>query len=77
MSDLVDNVVELSVVTRLDIPAERVLRKATESGLGKVVVIGYDREGEFYFASSVADGGDVLWLMALAKKKLLDIGEQG
>lgn len=73
---LVDNVTPLPVITRLDIDAERVLKAAIDSTLylQKVVVLGYDAEGEFYFASSIADGGTVLWLMEVAKKKLLEIG---
>ena len=67
-------IIEPSFVTLLDIPTERVLRKATDSELKTAVVVGWDADGDFYFASSVADGGDVLWLLELAKKKLLEAG---
>lgn len=60
----------LDVITRLDIPAERVLEQALGK-LEKVVVMGYDKDGEEYFASSMADGGDVLWLMERLKQQLL------
>lgn len=70
-------VVELGVVTSLPMPSEKLLRKALEGGVTNVVIIGYDPEGEFWFASSDADGGDVLWLLELAKRKLLDIGMGG
>jgi hypothetical protein len=66
-------VVDLRVATTLDIPCERVLRRATEADLETVIVIGREKDGELYFASSVADGGDVLWLMEHAKKALLSI----
>jgi hypothetical protein len=66
------NVIEASFMTTLDIPCERILRKATEADLETVIVIGREKDGELYFASSVADGGDVLWLMEIAKKALLD-----
>jgi hypothetical protein len=69
------NVVEPSFITKLDSPTERILRKAQEADLGTVVVIGWDESGEFYFASSVADGGETLWLLEMAKKKLLEAGE--
>jgi hypothetical protein len=65
-------VIEASFVTRLDIPAERILRKAQDADLSTAVVIGWDADGDFYFASTAADGGDVLWLLELAKKKLLE-----
>lgn len=70
-----DNVVALDMVTRHDVPAERVLRAALGEGLESVVVIGYDTAGEEYFASSIADDGTVLWLMERHKKMLLDAPE--
>ena len=63
-------VIQLGGVTRLDIPADRVL----EGAMGKlksVVVIGYDEAGEEYFASSIADGGEVLWLLERCKQELM------
>lgn len=65
------NIVELGCVTKLDLPPEKVLSKALEANLTDVVVLAYDSDGEFYFASCKADGGDVLWLLELAKGKLL------
>ena len=53
-----------------------VLASAAEAGLDNAVVIGFTEGGEFFFASSVADGGTVLWLMALAKKRLLEVAEK-
>lgn len=68
-------IIEPNFVTTLDVPPERVLRRAMEADLEKVVVIGWDKEGEEYFASSVADGGDVLWMLERAKINLLRIVE--
>ena len=62
----------LEMVTKLDIPVDRVLEKAVGQ-LDSVVILGYDKEGDEYFASSNADGGDVMWLIERAKKRLLDI----
>jgi tryptophanyl-tRNA synthetase len=70
-------VVEPVFVTKLDLPAERILRKATENNLSEAIVIGLDQDGNLYFASSNADGADVLWLIELAKKRLLEIGDVG
>jgi hypothetical protein len=66
-------VVELPVITRLDIPPERTLNAALKKGLAEVVVIGFDQDGDFYFASSKSDGGGVIWLLEMAKKKLLEV----
>ncbi len=66
-------ILDFTGVTRLDVDPDRVLQKA----LGEVdgcVVVGFDKEGGLFFASSYADGGTVLWLFELAKKRLLEIG---
>ena len=67
------NVVVLDCITRLDVPAERILNCALDANMKTVVIVGRDADGDFYFASSVADGGTVLWELELAKKKLLAV----
>ncbi len=66
------NVVYPHFITKLDVPAERVLQTAIDAGLTDVVLAGYDKDGNEYFASSAADGGDALWLLERCKKRLLD-----
>jgi hypothetical protein len=63
------NVIILPVITKLDVPAERILDSARH--LKSVVIAGYDEEGNEWFASSLADGGDVLWLVERFKQALL------
>ena len=70
-------VVTLNMITSIDIPADRVIDAAKDAGLTKVVIVGYDADGQEYFASSVADGGSVLWLMERAKHKLMEIADHG
>ena len=65
-------VVPFSGPTRLDTPAARVLTTASDASLQTAIVIGWDSTGEFYFASSAADGAEVLWLIELAKIKLMN-----
>lgn len=65
-------IVALGTVTYLDLPADRILENAVGKMQG-VVVMGWDAEGDLYFASSYADGGLVLWLMEMAKKRLLEV----
>jgi len=69
-----DNVIPLGGVTRLDVPIERICDAAKEE-LENCVIMGWDKDGELYFASSISDGGDVLWIMEKAKLLLLDSGE--
>lgn len=61
------------MVTRLDLPPDQVLSSAKGS-LDGLVILGYDKDGELYFASTYADGGDVLWLLEKCKQALLEVG---
>lgn len=72
MVQLADNVIPLGNITSLDLPTERVLDGAKGTCSEGVVVMGWDDDGSLYFASSIADGGDVLWLMEKAKQALLE-----
>lgn len=67
------NVVELECETTLDFPAERILTKALGSDLHTAIVVGFDKDGDLYFASTTADGGTVLWLFEQAKLAILGV----
>lgn len=69
------DLITLNQKTSLDVPADRVLNAAI-GNVEKVVIIGYDNDGAFYFASSMADGGDVLWLLENLKVNLLQIARE-
>ena len=59
-------------ITKLDLDPDRVLTQA----IGKLqgcLVLGFDQDGEFYAASSYADGGNVLWLLEMGKKRILEV----
>lgn len=64
-------IVNLPVVTTLDLPPDRILDAAKEADLGSVVVVGHTKDGHLYFAGSMADGGEVLWLFERAKLALM------
>lgn len=66
-----DNIVYLNCVTRLDIPVDRVLEEAKGKIDDGVIVLGWDKEGDIYFASSMADNTMTLWLLESAKLALL------
>lgn len=63
-------------ITRLDLPPERILDAAQADDLRCVVVLGYKADGSEYFASSLADGADVLWLLERLKLQLLTTGAE-
>lgn len=53
-------VVDLNVIISLPLDPDRVLSKAI-GRMDRVIIIGVDKDGYEYFASSEADGGSVLW----------------
>jgi hypothetical protein len=65
------NVIPLNNVTRLDLPVDRVLDEA-KTKLTGVILLGYDENDDEYFASTFADGGDVLWLLERCKIALMN-----
>ncbi len=65
-------IIPLNNITRLDIPADRVLEGAV-GRLDGVVIMGRQPDGEEYFASSIADGGTVIWMMEKLKLKLMGV----
>lgn len=73
----VDNVIVLETITSLDIPPERVLEGINEEleddNIESIVAIYWTKDGELQFASSLADGGDVLWMLEKAKLRLLTV----
>lgn len=66
------NVVELGVVTTQDHPPDWALQKALDARLELAIVVGV-KDGELFFSSNKADGGEVLWWLEKAKKALLDL----
>lgn len=69
------DVVDLNCITSLDLPADRILNKAVEADLDTAVVVGWKKNGEFYFASTTSDGGNVLWLFEVAKLELMKVAK--
>jgi len=63
--------ISIGGITKLDLPADRILESAKGQMEG-VVLIGFDKQGEIYAASTYADGGTVMWLLEMCKQKMLD-----
>lgn len=66
------NVIPFGGITKLDLDPDIIL----ENNKGKLkgfVLTGYDQDGDEVFISTYADGGEALWLLERAKKKLLEI----
>ncbi len=69
-------VVDLPVITKLDLDPQRVLQKALDAGMTEVVIIGFGAGGDFWFTSNKADAGSVLYHLEMARKKIMDICDQ-
>lgn len=69
------DVVNFPKPTRLNLPVERVMKLADEANLIGCVIVGVNADGEEFFASTYADGGDALWRLARAQKALLEVPE--
>lgn len=70
------NVEKLDIVTSVDLNPNDVLLAAINNGMDKVIVIGYDKNGEEYFASSYADGPNVAWLCNRMIHMLMKIADE-
>ena len=68
-------VVDLNVITTLSLDPDRLLEKAIGK-LDRVIIIGIDKDGDEYFASSEADGGTVLWDIERTKLKILRVADK-
>ncbi len=69
------NIIDLPVITRLDIDPDKILNNAIGQ-LENVIIIGEWKDGEEYFASSAANGPDILWAIERAKKTLLEVMDE-
>jgi len=64
-------IIPIGGVTILDLPADQIL-EAAKGKMDGVILIGFDKDGEVYAASSYADGGDVMWLLEACKIKMME-----
>lgn len=68
-------VITFTGITKLDLPPDRILDGAAGK-LDGVLILGWDKDGNEYFASSYADGGTNLWLLERCKLRLLNVGTE-
>ncbi len=65
------DVVQARFITTQNTSPDRALEACNEYGLSAVVIVGYDNDGELYFASSQAASAEVIYLLEKAKHELL------
>lgn len=76
MDDEDSNIAILPVTTRHDLPVARIIQGLDPALLDSLVCVGWDKNGELYFASTTADGGNVMWLFELAKRELMKCADE-
>jgi hypothetical protein len=69
-----NNVIPFPGITSLDLDADTTL-DSLKGKLKGFAIVGYDKDGEEFFSSTIADGADVLWLLERCKKALLEIAD--
>ena len=69
-----DNVIPIGGVTKLDIDPDAAL-EGCKGQLDGVIIIGISKEGHLHFASSIADGAEILWYVEQFKAMLLELEE--
>jgi hypothetical protein len=72
----VGEVVAGRFVTNQDSSPDRALEGAADYGLESVVIVGFDKDGELFFASSQADSGEVLYFLERAKWELMKMEDE-
>lgn len=58
------------VAEEQNLDSDQILAKAYGE-VESIILAGMDKNGEYYFASSVADGADILWFLEKCKQQLL------
>ncbi len=64
------NLTILPVVTDKEMDAEAVLQHAQSQELESVTIVGYAKDGSFFFASSHADGAPVVFDLEIGKSQI-------
>lgn len=68
----IENVLPFVGITRIDGEADNVLRHALGE-LDNVVIVGYDKDGNEFYASNIADGANALWHLQRGIHNLMTI----
>lgn len=71
------NVVPFTGTTKADLPVEYILQRAREAEMSECVVVGFDKDGYEYFASSRGDAAQVIYHLQRAIWALNRIIDEG
>lgn len=65
------DIVQWNGITKLDLPPELILTEGLETDLEHVLLLGWTKDGQFYFASTFAGAPENLYLMERARHELM------
>lgn len=68
---LPDNVRIFTGVTPNEFDPDIMIEAAKGQGLTKVIIIGWDKDGDLFFSANDGDGPECLWLLEIAKTQLI------
>lgn len=68
------NIIQFRGITKLDLDPDITLDNC-KGKLDRFILMGYDKDGEYFFSSTMGDGGDVLWLMEKMKAQLMEMAD--
>lgn len=63
-----------NVVPLPDRGVKAALGNALVTDLDSIIIIGFTRSGEFWSDATIKDGGDALWLLEEAKRRVMEAG---
>jgi hypothetical protein len=66
------DVIRPDFITKHDIPAEDVINGAKDAKFESVMVVGWTKDEGHYLASSTGDAAEMLFILELAKKRVID-----
>jgi hypothetical protein len=65
---IVDNVIQLDAAA---VTPKYILEQAIAADLTDCVVMGWDKDGEAWFGSTMSSEGDILWIMEQVKHSMI------
>ena len=66
------DVVILDVVTTLPIPVDRILDQSKKADMEMAVVVGWNKDGNLYVATSDSSKSEMIYLLEMAKNAILN-----
>lgn len=66
-----DNIIRFPGNTLCDLDVNQVLDGAKDSDIDELIIIGRQKNGEYYFASTTSDACQMLWMCKKLEQELL------